>query len=77
MHRCKKGKRETAWQARQRTRLRIVGGVPEKPETSEARLDNATRACDAGHVLRVRAWAGRLGNSLLQVANCLSVEARS
>ena len=60
-------------QARQRVALGLPGGAPELPNSRAARHANATAVCRAGGLLRVRAWAGRLGNALLQVANCLSL----
>lgn len=70
---CKRAKRDAARQARQRAALGLPGGAPERPGTAAARHINATAVCRAGGLLRVRAWAGRLGNALLQAANCLSV----
>ena len=70
---CKRAKRDAARQARQRVALGLPGGAPELPSSRAARHANATAVCRAGGLLRVRAWAGRLGNALLQVANCLSL----
>ena len=71
--RCKKAKRSTAAQAA----LRETLGLPDGEGDGErgdpaARRANATRACAAGRDLEIGRWTGRLGNALLQVANCLS-----
>ena len=49
-----------------RRRARALSSGPPGTRTRRA-------VCRAGGLLRVRAWAGRLGNALLQVANCLSL----
>jgi len=70
--RCKKAKRRTAEQAVLRGALGIGGGPTEARGSEPRRAANASAVCGAGGALVVDRWAGRLGNALLQVANCLS-----
>ncbi|KAJ1450045.1 hypothetical protein M885DRAFT_533610 [Pelagophyceae sp. CCMP2097] len=73
LYACKRQKRKAQAQAVQRAALGVGDGVALDAATRGARHAAAAAACARGGALRIERWAGRLGNSLVQVANCLSV----